>query len=455
MTLWLIFAVLTLAVLALLLWPLLRRPAVAVPRFDFDLQVYRQQLAELDRDQERGLLAADQVDAARLEIHRRMLAAEAEAPVVGRAFPRHLILAGCLAIALPIFALGLYGLLGAPGLPGRPFASRQSDPAFKMAGLIEQLAAKLAAAPDGEGYRRLAAAYLSQQRFDDAVAAYARAESLGARDSATLAGHGEALVLASGGMVVPDARRLFLSALQQDSDNPQARFYLGLAETQIGDFRKAVAIWRDLEAGSAADAPWLAGLRQQIADAGQQGGFDPATVPAQPIAQPTAQPATKANERDQTAAAIKAQSPEEQAKTIHSMVDGLAARLEKQPDDFDGWMRLALSYKVLGEKDKGLAAARHAIALKPAAVEPRLALAQLQLGEADDKALPADFLATLREVLAIDPANSTALYYLGTAAAVRGDKAEARRFWEKLLSVIPQDQPERAEIASRLASLAR
>jgi cytochrome c-type biogenesis protein CcmH/NrfG len=102
-----------------------------------------------------------------------------------------------------------------------------------------------------------------------------------------------------------------------------------------------------------------------------------------------------------------------------------------------------------------LAAARHAIALKPAAVEPRLALAQLQLGEADDKALPADFLATLREVLAIDPANSTALYYLGTAAAVRGDKAEARRFWEKLLSVIPQDQPERAEIASRLASLAR
>lgn len=447
MTLWLTFAGMTLVVLALLLWPLLRRPTQAVPRLDFDLQVYRQQLTELERDQERGLLAADQAGAARLEIHRRILAAEAEAPAGGRAFPRHLILAGCLALALPIAAAGLYGLLGAPGLPGRPFAARQSDPAFKMAGLIEQLAAKLAAAPDGEGYRHLAAAYMSQQRFEDAVTAYQRAESLGQKDSATLAGHGEALVLLSGGMVVPDARRLFMAALQQDSDNPQARFYLGLAETQIGDFKKAVAIWRDLEAGSAPNAPWLPSLRQQIAEAAQQGGFDPASVKAQP--------AVPAGERDHRTAAIKSQAPDEQAKTIRAMVDGLAARLDKQPDDFDGWMRLALSYKVLGEKDKALAAARHAIALKPQAVEPRLALAQIQLGDADDNSLPADFLLTLREVLALDGTNSTALYYLGTAAAARGDKAEARRLWEKLLSVIPQDQPERAEIASRLASLPR
>jgi len=135
------------------------------------------------------------------------------------------------------------------------------------------------------------------------------------------------------------------------------------------------------------------------------------------------------------------------------MVDGLAAKLKDKPDDFDGWMRLALSYRVLGEAAKAKEAAAHAIKLKPQAVEPRLALAQIQLGDASEDKLPADFVATLHDVLALDPDNTTALYYLGAAEASAKHTAEARKYWEKLLAKMPADQPERAEVKKRLDGL--
>jgi cytochrome c-type biogenesis protein CcmH len=63
------------------------------------------------------------------------------------------------------------------------------------------------------------------------------------------------------------------------------------------------------------------------------------------------------------AAAIMQQSPEEQARTIRSMVDGLAARLEREPGDKAGWQRLAGAYRVLGEADKAKAAEEKARAI--------------------------------------------------------------------------------------------
>ncbi|HLN24303.1 MAG TPA: c-type cytochrome biogenesis protein CcmI, partial [Patescibacteria group bacterium] len=82
MTLWIVFAALTLAVLALLLVPLLRRQTAAPARIDYDVAVYRDQLTEVERDAERGLLNPAQLTAARTEIQRRMLtAADADAVV--------------------------------------------------------------------------------------------------------------------------------------------------------------------------------------------------------------------------------------------------------------------------------------------------------------------------------------------------------------------------------------
>jgi cytochrome c-type biogenesis protein CcmH len=116
-------------------------------------------------------------------------------------------------------------------------------------------------------------------------------------------------------------------------------------------------------------------------------------------------------------------------------------------------MRLARSYTVLGERDKGMEAARHAIKLQPKAVEPRLALAQLQLGDATEDKLPAEFLATLQEVLALDPDNTAALYYIGAAAAAADHAAEARKDWQKVIDKMPADAPERADLQKRLDAL--
>jgi len=444
MMLWVIFAALALATAVLLVTPLLRRVSDPLARSAFDLQVYREQLSELERDRERGVLPPDQAEAARTEIHRRILAAETTDSVARSKARLQLPLALLLGLGLPLIAGLIYFRLGSPDLPGRPFAERAADPAFKMTALLEKLAARLEVQPDGEGYRRLAQGYVALQRYPEAADAFKQAQALGADDPAMESAWGEAVVLSQNGMVGPDSRRLFLRALSGDKQNPQARFYLGLGYAQIQDYKKAVAIWRDLEKDSAEDAPWLPALRQHIATAAKQGEFDPASVPP-------AGPEIPAG--NDAAAAIADMAPDQRAATIRSMVDGLAAKLKDKPDDFDGWMRLALSYRVLGEAAKAKEAAAHAIKLKPQAVEPRLALAQIQLGDASEDKLPADFVATLHDVLALDPDNTTALYYLGAAEATAKHKGEARKYWEKLLAKMPADQPERAEVKKRLDAL--
>lgn len=447
MLLGVIFAVLALATAGLLVLPLLRRPAEGPERAEFDLQVYREQLAELERDRERGVLPADQAEAARTEIHRRILAAEEGE---GRTAPRSRLqwqLVALLAIGVPLASGLIYWRLGTPDMPGKPFASRQADPSFQMAKLADQLAEWLKGQPDGEGYRRLGQAYMSLHRYADAADAFHKAQSLGVVDGPMLSSWGEALVLSQGGMVVPEARRILTLAYSMDKTSAPARFYLGLAQMQIGNFQKAVAIWRDLEKDSGPDAPWLETLKARVAEAGKQGNFDPATIPPEPPAPPSASGGNDA------AAAIMNQSPDQQAATIRTMVEGLAARLKDHPDDYDGWMRLSRSYRVLGDVEKGKDAAQHAIKLQPKSAEARLALAQLQLGNATEDHLPADFVATLREVLKLEPDNVTALYYVGAAEEAAGHKEEARKLFEKVLATMPPDQPERADIQARIAAL--
>ena len=137
MTFWLLAGGLSALAIALLLWPLLRRPAGAAPRQVYDRNVYRDQLAEVEREAAEGNLGAEQADAARAEIEHRLLAtaetgaemgAETVVPApdgpgkagaIGRAVTWSLALA--LGIAIPLGAIGLYLQLGNPGVPSLPF----------------------------------------------------------------------------------------------------------------------------------------------------------------------------------------------------------------------------------------------------------------------------------------------------------------------------------------------
>lgn len=201
----------------------------------------------------------------------------------GQGGAHRLMLIALIITVIPLGTAGLYYLLGSPGLPARPYVARLADPDIVMERKTQELAQILESTPNAEGYERLGDAYYLLNEYAKAAAAYQRAIDL--QDPKRKGNpqwwskYGEALVMANEGMVVPDARKAFSQALRIDKKEFRARFYLGLAETQIGDLRKAVAIWRDLERDSPVDAPWLAMVQANITGFSKEGGFDPASIP--------------------------------------------------------------------------------------------------------------------------------------------------------------------------------
>ena len=280
---WLAFALILAATLAVLLYPLWRAPAAVPARAAYDLAVYRGQLAEVELDVGRGLVAPDQADVARLEVQRRILAAGTDMSAPFNDRRARTTAAVVIALVLPLGAGLLYASYGDPQLPDRPYADRlQHDPAVILADAADKMAAQLASKPTAAGYQRLAQLYSLQHDYEHATDAFERATRLGANTAFIWAGLGESLMLSGGGAVTPQALAAFAHALELDSREPRARFYAGMAEAQIGNFRTAVANWRDLEKDSTADAPWLPLLHRQIAAVAKLGRFDPASVPPAP-----------------------------------------------------------------------------------------------------------------------------------------------------------------------------
>ncbi|MDR3526396.1 MAG: c-type cytochrome biogenesis protein CcmI [Rhizomicrobium sp.] len=481
--LWLLFAVLCLAVLAMLVVPLLRGGAEARPRVDYDIVVYRSQLAEIDQEVEEGLLTAEQAEAARAEVHRRMLAAEdAELQLPQQPLARaskYARLGAIVAIALiiPIGSGALYAALGSPSLPGKPYMWRiHNDPEFGAAASADALAAQVQANPSAEGYEQLGRTYFASRQYEQAAGAYRHAIDMGAKAAVTWSEFGEALVMTSGGSVGPEAMAAFSKAIQAEPRSERSRFYLGLAEAQIGNMRQAVAIWRDLEKTSDPAAPWLPMLREHITAFAKQGGFDAASVPPSPpdlkaigtaltamtnaihlnagVQPSSGAPAAAAPAASPAAPDASAAAPDvARDPQIIAMVQRLAERLEKTPDDFTGWQRLAHAYVVMGDLPKARQAAEHLVRLKPNDVTAQMALAEVQKAAAPGEEPPKDFIATMRKVLTLDAGNAQALYFVGVAEAKAGHSAEARTLWTKALTAVPSDDPMAATIRAKLAAL--
>ena len=138
-------------------------------------------------------------------------------------------------------------------------------------------------------------------------------------------------------------------------------------------------------------------------------------------------------------------SPEEQAEQIRGMVEGLAARLAEQPDDAEGWRMLARSYGVLGERAKAAEAAQRAASLLPEDAGAQIAYAEALLAlEGEDAPLSATAVDQLERVVALDADNPEALFWLGRAAAERGEAAQAAAYWKRVLAQLPADAPQRA-----------
>ncbi|HSR72576.1 MAG TPA: c-type cytochrome biogenesis protein CcmI, partial [Kiloniellales bacterium] len=341
---------------------------------EHDLQVYRDQLAELERDLARGLLTEEQAAAARIEIERRLLAADRRAGEHERAAatpsrPAGRLAALAVAAGLPLAAFGLYAWLGAPGVPSQPFAERAPEGDHEFARLAQRLADRLAQEPgDRNGWLLLARTYIQMGRSDRAVTALRRALAQGFDDAEVQGALGEALVMKDEGRVGQAARRAFAAALEADPSDPRARYYAGLALAQDGRFERAIETWSRLAEETPAEAPWRDALIRQIAQAAEASGIEPPEIAAAEPATPRqeAPPVGQSGVPGPSAADVAAaqeMTDEERAAFIQQMVGRLADRLEREPDDLAGWLRLARAYTVLGERDKADAALGRAEAL--------------------------------------------------------------------------------------------
>lgn len=351
-------ALMTAVAVMAVLWPLSRRRAPREAR-EADLAVYRDQLAELDRDMAAGLLSPEQAQAARVEVSRRMLAAAEQSGIEGPATPgqtgtgRRRMVAALALVALPVIGAGLYWQLGSPALPGAPLAERLAAPADRtdVAILVRKVEEHLAANPtDGQGYELLAPVYVRMGRLDDAVRAYAQAiRTLGAtaeREAAL----GETLVLRGEGIVNEDAARAFKAALALEPDMPKARYFLGLAAEQDGRRAEAVAIWTKLVEEAPPGAPWVGVVRAALARAGAP---VPAPMPQMKPAAPPASPGLAIpGPNAQDVAAASSLSADQRSAMVQGMVDRLEQRLKASPKDLDGWLRLARAFQVLGDPAK-------------------------------------------------------------------------------------------------------
>jgi cytochrome c-type biogenesis protein CcmH len=346
MALWFPLALMTVAAVFVVLWPLGR--ARSAPASRGDVAVYRDQIGELERDRSAGLIGAAEADAARVEISRRLLAAadaQGEAPAVSLAPWRRRFIAVAALIALPLGAVSFYLAFGFPGLPDQPLAARTNGPENRsIAALVAQVEDRLERNPqDGRGWEVIAPVYMRLGRFDDAVRARRSALRLLGATAAREGDLGEALVAAANGVVTAEAKGAFDHALALDAHDPRAKFFTGVAAQQDGKNAEAAAIWRDLLAQAPADAPWAHVVRQSLARL------------ESPVPE-TAAPGP--NSADVAAAADL--SPEARTQMVRGMVERLAQRLARDGSDVDGWVRLVRAYLVLGEHQRALDAAADA-----------------------------------------------------------------------------------------------
>lgn len=139
----------------------------------------------------------------------------------------------------------------------------------------------------------------------------------------------------------------------------------------------------------------------------------------------------------------------EQDSVTH-MVEGLAARLQAQPDNPQGWAMLARSYKVMGRLDEAEQAYARVGPLLDTSPDLLADYADLLAARADGQ-LEGRPMALVNKALALNPAHPLALMLAGTAAYRKGHFSEAANHWENLRTGLPPGSSELESLQSYIA----
>jgi cytochrome c-type biogenesis protein CcmH len=383
---WAIAAVLT-AMVALVMVQALRRGGDSDGEHP-DLKVYRDQLAEVDRDLARGTLTEEEGQRLRVEVSRRLL--EADRSLASQAAPTargSLIWAGALVIAVLGGALWIYDRMGAPGYADLPLASRLAaadqalqsrpsqaetlailpaaspiDPGAEFTALMDKLRAAVTQRPDDAmGLELLARNESSLGNYQAAYEAQTKLLTL-LDQSASPDQHlfaAQILIAQAQGYVSPEAEAHLIDVLRRAPENGMARYLTGLMFAQNGRPDRAFELWQPLILEGPEDAPWVEAARADIETAAALAGI-PFQMPE--IPGPSAEDMAAAG--DMTA--------EDQQAMIEGMVSQLEARLLAEGGSVEEWLRLINALQVLNQTERGTAALRAAeaaLAADPAGLQ--------------------------------------------------------------------------------------
>ena len=369
MLFWALVTAITICVAAFLL-AALRIPAPSPEEQDQDLQFYKAQLDEVERDVARGLLMPQEAQQLHAEIARRLLKS-AKIQNVGAAEagrkPWVLVAAVVTAFLLIGGSVALYGTLGAPGYAdlsqsdrittakeryeNRPSLGAYIErlppldkPATDAAYLdvIEQLRQAVADRPDDlQGQIFLAKFEASLQNLMAASVAQENVVRLKGADAGVddHFDHAELLILAGRGYVSPEAETALKRALALQNDHALSRYYMGLLLLQNDRPDRAFKDWQRLLAEAEPDSPWLEPIRAQIEDVALAAGVTDFKLPPLPVKRGPTQ--------DDIEAAGRMTSEEQQAM-IEGMVEGLAERLSSEGGPPEDWAKLLRALSVLG-----------------------------------------------------------------------------------------------------------
>ncbi len=240
---------------------------------------------------------------------------------------------------------------------------------------IEALQADAAANPDdAQGWQRLGLALFAENRFAEAAAAYDRATKADPGSPILWSALGESLVMASeSDPLPPTALAAFERALALDSSDARARYFMAVKQDLAGDHAGAITAWLALLADTPPGSPWEADLVRTIEQVGaiNQINVRPRIASASAArdilpAEALAGPAAGRGPTAQDIAAASSIPPSQQQDMAEGMVARLAARLESEPGDVDGWIMLMRSYRQLGRDDAARTAKIEALAANPA-----------------------------------------------------------------------------------------
>jgi cytochrome c-type biogenesis protein CcmH len=352
-------------------------------------------------------------------------------------------------------------LLGAAPEPS-PHGHSDAD----MQRMADTLSAKLANAPnDPDGWVLLGRTLATLQKWDGARDALKHALTLAPDDGAVHAQLGEVLTLAAGGVVTAEAKAEFAKA----PDDARSRFYGAVAIAQSGDTPQALKQLRALQAETPPDAPWRSLVSDEIAtlsapptastadeiqtylaNLDTRPGASPAPGgPLPPVSPPAMSPPAMSSP--------PMSSPPMSAPPMSAPAAPATAPLEDSvrhtPADVRAWLTLSRAYQARGDLRMARDALARANQANPGNIELLLAYSDLLAIDIHDDQLPAALVGVMEQVIAIDPDQPDALWYLGLDAAHRGDSHRARKLWSRLAAGLPQASREHAAVQAKLEGL--